>query len=140
MTVEKILLVDDEAAFVDTMIKWMRKKGFTIYPAYSGLGALEQLETHPEIDVVILDVKMPVINGLDVLSCIKKKHPFIEVILLSGQVTVETAMEQTQGGAFDFLMKPCDPDLLVSKIKEAAIRKRQHEKKIQEAGKGLHLN
>ena len=130
-----ILIVDDEIGFVDTMIKRLSRKGFSVYPAYGGLGALDQLRNHSDIEVVILDVKMPVMNGIEVLNCIKRLHPIVEVIMLSGNSTVDIAIEGMQRGAFDFLLKPCDQDLLISKITEAVTQKRRHEDKIEAARK-----
>ena len=140
MTTASILLVDDETNFVDIMTKRLRKKGFTVYPAYSGLGALEQLNDHTDIEVVILDVKMPVMNGIEVLNCIKKVHPLTEVVMLSGHATMEIAIEGMKRGAFDFLLKPCDLDSLSVRIKEAVAKKRGHEQKIQAARKLLGKN
>jgi len=86
-----------------------------------------------DIEVVLLDVKMPGMDGIEVLREIKKKHPLIEVIMLSGQATVESAIEGMKLGAFDYLLKPCEMDQLISKVKEAAAKKREHEEKIIEA-------
>jgi DNA-binding NtrC family response regulator len=83
--------------------------------------------------VVILDVKMPGMDGIETLREIKRNHPLVEVIMLTGHATVETAIEGMKLGAFDYLMKPCDIDLLVAKVSEAAARKRKQEEKILEA-------
>lgn len=133
MTPIKILLVDDENAFVDTMAKRLIKRSFEVTPAYSGNEALEQLAENDVIDCVILDVKMPGMDGLETLKEIKKKYPLVEVIMLTGHATVESAIEGMKQGAFDYLMKPCDLEQLIEKTKEAVLKKRQHENKIVEA-------
>jgi len=133
MTIAKVLLVDDEKGFVDTMIKRLNKRKVEITPAYDGQQALDVLEKDSHIDVVILDIKMPVMDGMEALSKIKAGHPLVEVIMLTGHATVETGIEGMKMGAFDYLMKPCDTDELVGKVEEAAFHKRKHEEKIIEA-------
>lgn len=133
MTIAKVLLVDDEKGFVDTMMKRLSKRDLEIIPAYDGPQALALLEKDNHIEVVILDIKMPVMDGMEALSKIKARHPLVEVIMLTGHATVETGIEGMKMGAFDYLMKPCDTDELVGKVEEAAARKRQHEEKIMEA-------
>jgi DNA-binding NtrC family response regulator len=83
--------------------------------------------------VVILDIKMPNMDGMTALKEIKTKFPLIEVIMLTGHATVETGIEGMKMGAFDYLMKPCDMDQLIAKVNEAAKRKRNQEEKIMEA-------
>jgi DNA-binding NtrC family response regulator len=83
--------------------------------------------------VVILDIKMPNMDGMTTLKEIKSKFPLIEVIMLTGHATVETGIEGMKMGAFDYLMKPCDMDQLIAKVNEAAKRKRDQEEKIMEA-------
>ncbi len=133
MALANLLLVDDEVPFVETMIKRLTKRDVNVVAAFSGHEALEQLEKHRNIEVVILDVKMPVMDGIETLSEIKKKYPLTEVIMLTGHATVETGIEGMKLGAFDYLMKPCDMNVLISKVEEAAAKKRQHDEKIIEA-------
>ncbi len=133
MGIAKILLVDDEVPFVDTMIKRLTKRELEVTPAYSGDEALKKLKENPRTEVVILDVKMPGMDGIETLREIKKAHPLIEVIMLTGHATVESAIEGMKMGAFDYLMKPSDINLLVDKVTEAAAKKRHHEEKIIEA-------
>lgn len=127
-----ILLVDDEAPFVDAMSRRLTKRGNKVLASYSGQEALEKLRKDREsnIDVVILDVKMPGMNGLETLVAIKREHPLMEVIMLTGHATVESAIEGMKLGAFDYLMKPCEIDVLDRKISEAADRKNKHESRI----------
>jgi DNA-binding NtrC family response regulator len=133
MTIVKVLLVDDERPFVETMVKRLKKRDLQLVTAFNGQEALTQLEKEGDIEVVILDIKMPVMDGMEALSRIKSKHPLVEVIMLTGHATVETGIEGMKKGAFDYLMKPCDTDQLVEKVTEAAARKRKHEEKIVEA-------
>lgn len=133
MTIAKVLLVDDEKAFVETMIKRLNKREVAIVPAHDGREALAILEKDSTIEVVILDIKMPVMDGMEALPEIKRRHPLVEVIMLTGHATVETGIEGMKLGAFDYLMKPCNTDELVVKVKDAAEKKRKHEEKIREA-------
>ncbi|WP_300458267.1 response regulator [Desulfobacula sp.] len=129
----KVLLVDDEKAFLDTISKRLKKRGMDVTAVYSGNDALSELEKNKSIEVVILDVKMPQMDGIQTLIKIKKTFPLVEVIMLTGHATVETAIDGMKLGAFDYLMKPCDIELLLTKAMNAADRKRLHEEKIMEA-------
>jgi len=113
----KVLLVDDEKPYINTMLKRLSKRGLKVISAYDGLEALETLEKDRTVDVVILDIKMPL----------------VEVIMLTGHATVETGIEGMKMGACDYLMKPCDTEELVAKVQEAVARKRRQENKIMEA-------
>jgi DNA-binding NtrC family response regulator len=130
-----VLLVDDEAGFLEALSRRMEKRGLTVSTALSGAEALKKLSSGgaSNFDVVILDVKMPGMDGLETLSKIKHDHPNVEVIMLTGHATVENAIEGMKAGAFDYLMKPCAIDLLVMKVDRAVIKKREHEGKILEA-------
>jgi DNA-binding NtrC family response regulator len=133
MAIAKVLLVDDEVPFVDTMIKRLTKRNLEVLPAYAGEEAVKKLAETKRVEVVILDVKMPGMDGIETLKEIKKQFPLVEVIMLTGHATVESAIEGMKLGAFDYLMKPSDIDLLVEKVTEAAAKKRRHEEKIIEA-------
>jgi len=133
MTGIKVLLVDDERPFVETMTKRLEKRGLTVVPTFSGQEALEALartEEGPGLSAVILDVKMPGMDGLEVLSLIKRDYPLVEVIMLTGHATVESAIEGMKRGAFDYLMKPCDMEVLMAKVQEADRKKRAQEERI----------
>jgi DNA-binding NtrC family response regulator len=125
----RILLVDDEVDFVDIMLKRLKKRDLQAFGAYSAEEALEILE-HQLIDVVILDVKMPGTDGIDALRRIRAIHPLVEVIMLTGHATVESAIDGMKLGAFDYLMKPTDLDDLLEKVNEAYEKKLRHEEKI----------
>ena len=128
-----IMLIDDEEPFVKTMKKRLEKREVSVITAFSGKEALEVLESHRNLDVIILDVKMPGMDGIETLKTIKKVQPLTEVIMLTAHATVETAIEGMKLGAFDYLMKPCDMERLLAKVKEATNKKRGHEDKIREA-------
>jgi len=127
------MLVDDEAPFVETMTKRLSKRDLTIITAFSGEEALELIDKNRNTDVVILDVKMPGLDGIETLEKIRKQFPLIEVIMLTGHATVESAIEGMKLGAFDYMMKPCEIEQLMSKVLEATRKKRTHEEKIREA-------
>ncbi len=128
-----LLLVDDETGFVETNSKRLTKKGFVVEAAFNGDECLEKLEANNLIDVVVLDVKMPGKDGIETLREIKSKFPLIEVIMLTGHATVETAIDGMKLGAFDYLMKPSEHEQLVEKINEAKKKKTKHEEKIRDA-------
>ena len=129
----KLLLVDDEKPFLDTITKRLEKREFNVSAVYSGQESLKELENNKSIEVIILDVKMPGMDGIETLGEIKKRFPLVEVIMLTGHASVETAIDGMKVGAFDYLMKPCDIDVLVTKVEEAAAKKRKHDEKIMEA-------
>jgi DNA-binding NtrC family response regulator len=129
----KVLLVDDERPFVEAMSKRLVKRGLAVVQAYSAQDGLDKLRDDKDIDIVVLDVAMPGMNGIQALKEIKSARPLVEVILLSGYATVESAIEGMKMGAHDFLIKPCDIEILVSKIAEAEEDKIAHEEKILEA-------
>ena len=133
MSIANVLLVDDEAEFIETFSERLELRNLEISKAFSGEEALEELGKTHTIEVVILDVKMPGMDGIETLAEIKKTHPLVEVIMLSGHADVASAIDGMKQGAFDYLMKPCDIDQLLAKVTEAAARKRQHEEKIIQA-------
>ncbi len=133
MTVPFILLVDDEVAFVETMAKRLKKRNIETITAFSGEEGLETLKTHQDLDVIVMDVKMPGMDGLETLKEIKTTSPLIEVIMLTGHATVESGITGMKLGAFDFLFKPCDIEELAGKVKDATKKKREHEEKIKDA-------
>jgi DNA-binding NtrC family response regulator len=136
MILPSVLLVDDEASFLETLAKRITKRDIKVATAFSGQEALDRLKEGggtSTFDVVILDVKMPGMDGLETLAAIKLRHPNLEVIMLTGHATVESAIDGMKAGAYDYLMKPCDIDLLLAKIDRAVLKKREHEEKILEA-------
>lgn len=130
MTSFNILLVDDEVQFIETVARRLRKRGFNVYCAFSGEEALSLLAENDTVDVVVLDVKMPDSDGIQTLAILKKKYPLVEVVMLTGHATVSTAVKALKEGAFDYLTKPCDLQVLIAKTKQAAARKKEREAKI----------
>jgi len=128
-----VMLVDDEVPFVETMTKRLAKRDLTVISAHSGPEALTKLDKEDHVDVVVLDVKMPGMDGIETLKEIKKAHPLTEVIMLTGHATIETGIEGMKLGAFDYLMKPCDIDMLMQKVQEARAKKDKHNEKIAQA-------
>jgi DNA-binding NtrC family response regulator len=133
MAIANVLLVDDEVSFVEAFSERLVMRNVEIFKALSGEEALRILEKNNDIEVVILDVKMPGMDGIETLAAIKKKFPLVEVIMLSGHADVESAIDGMKQGAFDYLMKPSDIDQIITKVTEACAKKRQHEEKIIQA-------
>ena len=130
----RILLVDDEEDFVEMLSLRLEESGEKVAPAHSGKECLEALDKRAqEFDVVILDIKMPGMDGIEVLKEIKKRFPLIEVIMLTGHGTTESAVEGMKLGAYDYLLKPADFDDLVSKLEGARKRKDEQEERIRKA-------
>ena len=127
-----LLIVDDEARFLKTTAALLEKRDCSVFTAASGKDALEILDQR-KIDVVILDVKMPGMDGVETLKHMKKKYPLVEVIMLTGHSTTESAVEGLKLGAFDYLIKPCDLDIILEKVKQAHEKKMSTEEKITHA-------
>jgi DNA-binding NtrC family response regulator len=125
-----ILLVDDEVAFVESLTKRLRLRQFDVHQAFDAETAMQVLADNPTIDVVVLDVKMPGTDGLTAIKSIKRRHPLVEVILLSGHANLETSVGGMALGAFDYLLKPVRLDELVYKVEDAYGRKALQEEKI----------
>jgi DNA-binding NtrC family response regulator len=131
-TPSRILLVDDEKDFVEMLTLRLQEIGEEVVQAYSGQESLEKLK-ETEIDVVILDIKMPGMDGIETLQEIKKRYPLVEVIMLTGHGTIETAVQGMKLGAYDFLIKPADFDELTSKLNKAKERKHDQMERIKKA-------
>lgn len=130
MTPFNFLLVDDEKEFIETLAQRLRKRGFAVAYAFSGKEALDQLENNDTIDVVVLDLKMPGLDGIETIQKLKKMRPLIEIIMLTGHSTIPSAIEAIKSGAFDYLTKPCDLNHLISKATLAVARKKEREAKL----------
>lgn len=127
-----MMLVDDEERFLSTTQKLLSRKGYEVSTATSGSEALEKLMAE-NIHVVVLDVKMPGLDGIATLKAIKNRYPLVEVIMLTGHATVESAVDGLKSGATDYLMKPTDIDELINKAEDAFAKRQLLEEKIRVA-------
>ena len=132
MTQMALMLVDDEERVLQTTGKLLSRKGLEALTATSGQQALDLLDAE-YVDVVILDVKMPGMDGLETLRQIKSRHPLVEVIMLTGHGTIDSAVEGMRLGAYDYLTKPCELGELLSKSEAAYLRRQVMEEKIRQA-------
>jgi DNA-binding NtrC family response regulator len=119
----RILLVDDEDRFRTTLRKILLQEDLEVTAVGSGGEALTELANQP-FDVILMDVRMPGMSGIEALAEIKKNHPEVEVIILTGHASVDTAMEIMKLGGFDYLIKPCSTEELLLKI-DAALERQQ---------------
>ena len=124
----KILLVDDEVVFTNNMAKLLHNRGYFVTAVNSGENAIKELEAK-DIDVVVLDLKMPGMDGLTTLKEIKKLGLFTQTLILTGHGSIDTALEAVKLGAYDYLTKPCEIDELVAKIEGAWEKKDDEYKK-----------
>lgn len=134
MPITNVLLIDDEDRFLKTTKILLEKESCRIFTAPDGRQGVEHLMVNP-IDVVVLDVRMPGIDGIEVLRRIKELQPTVEVIMLTGHSTLETAISGLKLGAFDYLTKPCNISELKLKIKAAhekrsAVQEKNQKEKI----------
>jgi two-component system, OmpR family, response regulator len=124
-----ILIVDDEDDFRITLVKRLQKRQLNVFGAENGYKALD-LMGKLIFDVVILDVKMPGMDGIETLQEIKKRHPLVEVILLTGHASIESGIEGMKLGAFDYVMKPVNIDDLLDMVRKAYDRKMIQEEQV----------
>jgi DNA-binding NtrC family response regulator len=128
----RVLVVDDERDFLEMTVKRMQKKGIECEGVLSGNEAVEKINKE-NYDVVLLDVKMPGMDGVETLREIKRIKPLIEVIMLTGHASVESGIEGMKLGAFDYLMKPMELDKILETIQDAYRKKSLQEEKIIQA-------
>ncbi|KAB2891369.1 MAG: response regulator [Desulfobulbaceae bacterium] len=133
-----VLVVDDEDEFRELTVKRLEKRGLKTLGAASGKEALEILE-HSHTDVVLLDVKMPGMDGIETLRQIRIMKPLVEVVLLTGHASVDSGIEGMKLGAFDYLMKPIELEPLLDKLSDAYEKKRLHQEKIEQAQMKRHM-
>ncbi len=124
----RVLVVDDEEDFLETIVNRLRRRSVDVTGVDSAKKALDLMEVR-DFDVVILDVLMPGMDGLEALREMKDKWPFVEVIMLTGHGSVESGIQGMRLGAFDYVMKPADIDDLLEKIRQAHERKRLQEER-----------
>lgn len=118
----KVLIVDDEVDFVETIVKRLRDKGYTAEGVHRGKDAIELLNEE-DFDVCVLDVRMPGMDGIETLREIKKKRPALEVIMLTGHGSVESGIQGLQLGAYNYVMKPVPFGDLLQLMSQAYERK-----------------
>lgn len=119
---EKVLLIDDEKEFLDTLSERMQVRGMNVNTAENADAAVTAMDGG-DYDAIVLDLQMPGMNGIELLKVIKGTHPDMQVILLSGQATLEAGIEAMKLGAMDFMEKPADIDALTEKIRKAQAKK-----------------
>ena len=130
--ITRVLLVDDEKDFVETLAERLEVRGFDVRTCFSGDEAIDLVQKN-EFDFVVLDVLMPGKDGIETLKEIRNLRPLLQVIMLTGNATVETAIIGMKLGAFDYLMKPTETAELVEKINSAHKLKTEHEERIRKA-------
>jgi DNA-binding response OmpR family regulator len=128
----RVLLVDDEKDFVEMLGLRLEEAGENITPAHSGQECLKVLE-QKEIDVVVLDILMPGMDGIATLKEVKRRFPLVEVIMLTGHGTTESAVQGLKLGAFDYLLKPAHFGELTAKLESARQRKDEQAERIRKA-------
>ncbi len=125
----RLLLVDDEEMYLEYLSKRLINQQYDVTKSLSGEEALERIRDF-DFDVVILDVLLPGMDGIETLREINKLRPLTEVIMLTGHASLETGIEGMRLGAFDYLRKPCDTEELIAKINQAYERKAEQEERI----------
>ncbi|XXJ19198.1 response regulator [Desulfovibrio caledoniensis] len=119
---EKVLLIDDEVEFLEALSERMEIRGMDVTTAETASAAVSAINSG-DFDAIVLDLQMPDMNGIDMLKVIRKTNPDMQVILLTGQATLEAGIQAMKLGAMDFMEKPADIDALTDKIKKAQAKK-----------------
>jgi DNA-binding NtrC family response regulator len=114
----RLLIIDDEVEFLESVSSALARRGMRVHTAASAGEGMERVQEHV-FDVVLLDIKLPDIDGVSLIRRIKEKQPEVEVILLTGKPSVDTGVEGMVRGAVDYLIKPCDTDYLANRIRAA---------------------
>ena len=128
----KLLVVDDEERFLETLSKRLGMRDFDVTPVNSGQKAVE-LAREQDFDLALVDLKMPGMSGEEVLSALKKEHPLVEVIILTGHGSIDSAVECTQAGSYMYLQKPAETEELLRVLKDAYQRRIQRKLETNEA-------
>ena len=124
MSRSKILIVDDELIMRESLAGWLERDGHDVEKTGSGEACLELLK-HTRFDILLLDIKMDGMSGLDVLKHVKENDPDVSVVMITAYGSISTAIEAMKNGAFDYLLKPFDPEelgILIEKIIEYQAR------------------
>lgn len=128
----RVLIVDDEEGFVNSLAERLSIRDYDVTTSVNGQDAIEKVRGY-NFDVVMLDVVMPGIDGLEVLREIKRIKPLTEVIMLTALPNVEIGVEAMKRGAMDYILKPCEIEGLISKIDRGYARKTEQEERIRAA-------
>lgn len=133
MKYQTVMIVDDEKRYVQTTTKIFERLGYSVLSAVRGEEALGLLEGR-DVGVVLMDVSMPGMSGIETLAEIKKRHPLVEVIMITGTLSRDMAAEGFRLGAYDFLLKPVSIGDIVKKVEDAFAKRRGIEEKLRSAG------
>ena len=126
-----LLIVDDEEDFLDSISKSLRVRDFNVLAVNRGEKAIEAAKKNP-IDIALVDLKMPGINGEETLKILKEEHKWMEVVILTGHGTIDSAVECTRLGACSYLQKPCELNELLEVLEDAYKKKVMNKKRINE--------
>ena len=126
-----LLIVDDEAQFLHSIGRSLEMRDFKVLTAARGDEALE-LARIEEVDIALVDLKMPGMDGQQTLEALKKEHPWMEIVILTGHGTIDSAAACTRSGAYAYLQKPCEFDQLLQVLADAYKRKVMNKEKIDE--------
>jgi len=126
-----LLFVDDEIQFLESMKKRLESRDFHVLAVDRGEKAIIAARQTP-VDVALVDLKMPGINGEETLKALKKEHQWMEIVILTGHGSVDSAVECTQSGAYSYLQKPCDFEQLLEVLKNAYKKKVMNKNQIEE--------
>ncbi len=130
MATERVLIVDDEKNIVSSLKDILNDEGYEVSVAEDGLGALKMIQSDPP-DLVLLDIWLPGMDGIEVLKTVKTYHPEIEVLIMSGHGTIDTAVQATKLGAFDFIEKPFSLDQLTESVENVFKEKKKNQRALE---------
>jgi DNA-binding NtrC family response regulator len=126
-----LMIVDDEEAFLEATRKRLEVRGFNVFCVNRGEKALELARKQP-VDIALVDLKMPGIGGEETLRALKKEHEWMEVVILTGHGSIDSAVETTRDGAYRYLQKPCDLDRLLEVLTEAYKKRVMNKMEVEE--------
>lgn len=126
-----LLIVDDEETFLESIKKRLSVRGFDVIAVNRGEKALEEARRRP-VDIALVDLKMPGMNGETTLAALKSEHPWMEVVILTGHGSIDSAVECTRSGAYEYLQKPCELERLLDVLMRAYKKRVMNKMKIQE--------
>jgi DNA-binding NtrC family response regulator len=126
-----LLIVDDEEQFLKSISRSLEMRDFDVVTANRGDKALEIARQHP-VDIALVDLKMPGMDGQETLEALKKQHPWMEIVILTGHGTIDSAAACSRAGAFSYLQKPCEFDQLLDTLTQAFRKRVMNKKQIEE--------